>query len=166
MARYDFWRKIVTRVGKTEFPDVKLTHQLVDSANALLFTPAALHGVIACGNEQGDILSDGAAAALGSMGMMCSSSINPDTGDALFESGAGTCPTLAGKDIANPNGRFLAGALMLRHLRAHKGAKAIEDAVLQALGNGYRTADMVTVSNPGCKTLGTSEMGRLILSLL
>ena len=166
MARYNFWRKIVTRIGKTEFPDVKLTHQLVDSANALLFTPAALHGVIACGNEHGDILSDGAAGALGSMGMMCSSAINPDTGAAMFESGAGTAPTLAKQEKANPLGRILTGALMLRHLGAPKGAKAIEDAVRQALENGYRTADMVTVSNPGCKTLGTSEMGRLILSLL
>ena len=105
MPRYEFWRKIATRIGKTEFPDVPLSHQLVDSANALLFTPAKLHGVIVCGNEHGDILSDGAASALGSMGMMCSSAINPDTGAAMFESGAGTAPTLAGKDIANPIGR-------------------------------------------------------------
>jgi len=39
MSRYDFWRKIATRIGR-EFPDVPLTHLLVDSANALLFTPA------------------------------------------------------------------------------------------------------------------------------
>ena len=120
MSRYDFWRKIATRIGKEEFPDVSLSHQLVDSANALLFTPAKLHGVIACGNEHGDILSDGAASALGSMGMMCSSAINPDTGAAMFESGAGTAPTLAGQNKANPLGRILTAAMMLRHIGAIK----------------------------------------------
>jgi 3-isopropylmalate dehydrogenase len=166
MARYDFWRKIVTKIRKTEFPEVALTHQLVDSANALLFTPAKLHGVIACGNEHGDILSDGAAAALGSMGMMCSSAINPDTGAAMFESGAGTAPTLAGQDKVNPHGRILTGALMLRHLGAVKGASQIERAVRKMLQNGYRTADMCTENSPANCCLRTSEVGEFILSLL
>lgn len=165
MARYDFWRKIVTRIGKEEFPDVPLTHQLVDSANALLFTPAKLHGVIACGNEHGDILSDGAAAALGSMGMMCSSAINPVTGAAMFESGAGTAPTLAGLDKANPIGRILTAAMMLRHIGAVNGAKAIEDAVQKTLKIGYRTGDMCAGSTH-VKVIGTKEMGELILSYL
>jgi 3-isopropylmalate dehydrogenase len=173
MARYDFWRRIVTKIGKEEFPNVPLMHQYVDSANALLFTPAQLHGVIACGNEHGDILSDGAASALGSMGMMCSSAINPDTGAAMFESGAGTAPTLAGLNKANPIGRILTGAMMLRHLGAVNGAKAIEDAVKKALSMGYRTGDMCSdgpskLAFPGYmdKVLGTKEMGELILSLL
>jgi|GEM_PF-141416 len=171
MARYFFWRQIVTRIGKEEFPDVPLSHQLVDSAAALLFTPAKLHGVIACGNEHGDILSDAAAMALGSMGMMCSSAVNPDTGAAMFESGAGTAPTLAGQNKANPLGRILTAAMMLRHLGAVKGAKAIEGAVRKALCMGYRTEDMFHMSGlafPGYreKVLGTKEMGTMILSLL
>lgn len=161
MARYDFWRRIVTKIGKTEFPDVPLTHQLVDSANALLFTPAKLHGVIACGNEHGDILSDGAASALGSMGMMCSSAINPDTGKAMFESGAGTAPTLAGQNKANPIGRILSAAMMLRHLGACSGAKAIEEAVRKTLRLGCRTADMC---QNGERYHSTSEMANCILS--
>lgn len=162
MARYDFWRKIVTRVGKEEFSDVKLSHQLVDSANALLFTPAQLHGVIACGNEHGDILSDGAAVALGSMGMMCSSAINPDTGAAMFESGAGTAPTLAGQDKANPLGRILTGAMMLEHLGAVNGANAIKAAVKKFLMESYRTYDLFSVANDNpnklCGTWGAGEI--------
>ncbi len=164
MARYDFWRKIATRIGKEEFPDVQLIHQLVDSANALLFTPAKLHGVIACGNEHGDILSDGAAAALGSMGMMCSSAINPDNGAAMFESGAGTAPTLAGQDKANPLGRILTAALMLRHIGAEKGAKAIELAVNNVLQDGYRTGDLFSKSDDPKKLLGTSAIGDMVLA--
>jgi 3-isopropylmalate dehydrogenase len=166
MARYDFWRKIVTRVGKEEFPDVKLSHQLVDSANALLFTPAKLHAVIACGNEHGDILSDGAAAALGSMGMMCSSAINPDTNAAMFESGAGTAPTLAGQDKANPLGRILTGAMMLRHIGATYGADAIEKAVNEILKAGWRTGDIASAVDSPKMILGTSAMGDKVLSYL
>lgn len=166
MARYDFWRKIAAKIGKEEFPDVALFHQYVDSANALLFTPAKLHGVIACGNEHGDVLSDGAAAALGSMGMMCSSAINPDTGAAMFESGAGTAPTLAGQNKANPIGRILAAAMMLRHIGAEKGAMAIEDAVNQVLKEGYRTFDLSTNMDDHKRILGTAEMGKIILSCI
>ncbi len=158
MARYDYWRKIVTEIGRTEFPQVPLTHQLVDSAAALLFTPAKLNGVIACGNEHGDILSDGAAAAMGSMGLMCSSSINPDTGAALFESGAGTAPTLAGQDKANPLGRILTGAQLLRHLGAKIGAAAIENAVNKVLMAGYRTGDLFTKADDPAKLLGTQAI--------
>lgn len=166
MARYDFWRKIVTRIGKEEFPDVPLIHQLVDSANALLFTPAKLHGVIACGNEHGDILSDGAAAALGSMGMMCSSAINPDTGAAMFESGAGTAPTLAGQNKANPIGRILTAAMMLRHIGAEKGVDAIENAVKTVLINGFRTPDLIKGDEQPETILGTKEMGQEIMDCL
>lgn len=165
MSRYEYWRMIVTRIGK-EFPDVPLKHQLVDSANALLFTPEALHGVILCGNEHGDILSDGAAGALGSMGMMCSSSVNPDTRDAMFESGAGTAPTLAGMNKANPIGRILTAGMMLTHIGAIEGGKAIEEAVTKTLKAGYRTLDMCKVGDNQSRVLGTSEMGEKILSYM
>ncbi len=167
MARYKFWRDLATKIGREEFPEVELHHQLIDSANALLFKPASLHGVIVCGNEHGDILSDGAAGALGSMGLMCSSAINPDTGQAMFESGAGTAPTLAGQDRANPLGRILTAALMLRHLGAELGAQAIEDAVRETLKAGYRTDDLFQErSDDHQKLLGTKTMGTAILSQL
>ncbi len=163
MSRYDFWRKIVTRIHQDEFPGVKLQHQLVDSANALLFNPASLHGVIACGNEHGDILSDGAAGALGSMGLMCSSAVNPDTGAAMFESGAGTAPDLAGQDKANPLGRILTAAMMLRHLGSVKGAAAIELAVGNVLRRKFRTGDLLGEDEKGATLVGTREMGKLVL---
>jgi len=129
-------------------------------------TIAKLHGVIACGNEHGDILSDGAAAALGSMGMMCSSAINPDTGAAMFESGAGTAPTLAGQNKANPLGRILTAAMMLRHIGAINGADAIESAVNKVLRDGYRTADLFSNIDDPAKLLGTSAMGEMVLTYI
>ena len=95
----------------------------------------------------------------------CSSkicSINPDTGAALFESGAGTAPTLAGQDKANPLGRILTGALMLRHLGAKIGANAIESAVNKVLMAGYRTGDIFTKAGDPAKLLGTRAIGEKV----
>lgn len=164
MPRYVFWRKICTRIGQDEFPEVELRFQLVDSANALLFNPSFLHAVIACGNEHGDILSDGAAASVASMGMMCSSAINPDTGVAMFESGGGTAPTLAGQDKANPLGRILTAAMMLQHIGALKGAKIIEAAVNSVISDGWRTADIASEADAPDKIIGTAAMGEKVLS--
>jgi 3-isopropylmalate dehydrogenase len=167
MSRYTFWQKIVTEIGATEFADVEIRHQLVDSAIELLFSPAKLHGVIACGNEHGDLASDGAAGALGSLGLMCSSAINPDDGAAMFESGAGTAPTLAGKDEANPLGRILTAAMMLRHIGAARGADAIEKSVQKVLSLGYRTGDLVPVEyQSGLTRVGTQEMGETVVQFL
>ncbi len=164
LARYEFWARVCNHIQGTEFPEIYLQHLYVDSANSLLFNPAKLNAVIACGNEHGDILSDGAAEAMGSLGMMCSSAISPDKGFAMFESGAGTAPNLAGKDRANPIGRILTAALMLRHIGAIKGAEAIEGAVNKALENGIRTRDIFDYSSGNYQALvGTSMMGKIIL---
>ncbi len=166
LPRYDYWHKITAEIAQNEFPKVAMSHQLVDSANSMLFTPAKLNGVIACGNEHGDILSDGAAAAVGSMGMMCSSSINPDTNAAFFESGAGTAPTIAGQNKANPLGRILTAALMLRHIGAKKGAVAIENAVNSVLRDGYKTGDLMAANDDKNKLCGTKEMGQKVIERL
>ncbi len=166
MPRYVFWSKLITNLHEREFPDVPMQNIYVDNTCQLLFNPAKLHGVIICGNEHGDILSDGAAESVGSLGLMCSSAINPDTGAAMFESGAGTAPTLAGQNKANPIGRILAAALMLRHIGAERGALAIENAVRIILSTGSRTYDLIVDSSKVSYYMhsGTAEMGELILN--
>ncbi|XLQ19863.1 MAG: isocitrate/isopropylmalate family dehydrogenase [Candidatus Moraniibacteriota bacterium] len=159
MARYKFWRLLCDDIHDSEFPDVELRHQLVDSANALLPHPSKLHGVIACGNEHGDILSDGAAEIFGGMGLMCSSAINPDNGVAMFESGAGTAVDIAGKDLINPLGRIWTAGMMLEHKQMPNGATAITNAVTKTLQQGYATKDFAT---SGSKIVGTKEMGEMI----
>jgi len=169
MPHQMFWRKNCIRIGKEEFSEIELVHRYSDATNMLLFSPELLHGVVACGNEHGDVLSDGAAEAVGSLGMMCSSAINPDTDQAMFESGAGTVPQLKGQDKANPLGRILTAAMMLRHIGATKGADAIEASVGDVLKRGYKTPDLlpkgVTIKNSSM-LLGTSDMGGLVLSNL
>jgi 3-isopropylmalate dehydrogenase len=136
----------------------------VDAVNALLFTPVELNGIIACGNEHGDILSDGVAEAYGSLGLMHSSAINPSNGMAMFESGAGTAADKAGKNIVNPLGRILTGALMLKHIGAVKGSTTIEEVVNELLLEGWRTEDLYNFILDDKKLLvGTKEMGELVL---
>ena len=166
MPHQMFWRKNSVRIGKSEFPEIELRHRYSDATNMLLFNPEQLHGVVACGNEIGDILSDGGAEANGSLGMMHSSAINPENGMAMFESGAGTVPQLKGQDLANPIGRILTGAMMLRHIGALKGADAIEAAVSQVLKSGYRTPDIYTPDIAWGDRLGTNAMGLKIISCL
>ena len=167
MTRFDFWRKIYKRV-RDEFPDVEVKEPLyVDAANATLIqNPQAMHGVIACANEHGDFLSDGGAAALGSMGVMCSSAVNLETGAAMFESGAGTAPTLAKKNKANPLGRILTGAMLLDHVGAIEAAQRIRQAVRDVISAGYRTADIARKDTPPGMILGTREMGQEVLDRL
>ncbi len=163
-ARYMLWRNTFTEIGAKEFPDVKLIHQYSDSAVMLLFTPEKLNAVIASGNKDGDMITDGAGEAAGSAGLMYSSAVNPDNGAAMFESGAGTAPTLAGKNIVNPIGRLLTLALLLEHIGAKKGAHAIRSSVREALESGWCTADLATEQTPHEKILGTREMGEKIFS--
>jgi 3-isopropylmalate dehydrogenase len=164
--RSDFWRKVFKRIA-LEFPDVQVDYMLVDAACAALFTPAAFNAVIVGGNTYLDILSDGAVEAMGSMGLMCSSAVNPSTGAAMFESGAGTAYRLAGMDKINPLGRILTAAMMLRHIGAPKGAEAIETAVRRVLAEGYRMPDIFSQQNDDPKkVLGTVGMGEHVLSRL
>lgn len=165
VPRYVLWRRVAEKIHQ-EFPQVEMKNYYIDAANSFLFNPQILNGVIACGNEHGDILSDGAIEAAGSMGMMSSSAINPDTGMAMFESGAGTAPTLAGTDKANPIGRILTAALMLRHIGATTGANAIEEAVQKVLADGWRTGDLAQVEDEEEKIIGTKAMGAKILESL
>jgi len=165
MSRYVFWRKLVVDVQAKQFPDVPMKNLYVNNACQLLFRPAEFHGVIVCGNEHGDILSDGAAESVGSPGLMCSATINPSTGQAMFESGSGTAPTLAGENIANPIGRILAGALMFRHIGAARAALKIERAVREVLEQGFVTDDLI-FSKDRQYLLGTKEMGDKILAQL
>jgi 3-isopropylmalate dehydrogenase len=167
MARYAYWRIIMQRIHDEEFPDVPLTHQLVDSLNGLLFSPERLHAVIVCGNEQGDTATDGANAIFKELGLMFSSSVNVDTGEAMFESGAGTAYTLAGSDVANPIGRIRTAGLMLEHVGAPNGAKAIDEIFFELVREGYRTCDIFDPDedDPG-KLVGTAGMGGLFLARL
>ena len=148
------WREVVTRVA-TEYPDVKLAHQYVDSAAMLLVLRPKDFDVLLTENMFGDILSDQAGGLVGGLGMLPSASIGGKVG--LYEPVHGSAPDIAGKGIANPLGAILSAAMLLRHsLQLESEAACIESAVEQVLEAGHRTRDL---AGPGASSLSTTEMG-------
>jgi 3-isopropylmalate dehydrogenase len=116
----------------------------------------------------GDILSDCAAMAAGSLGMLPSASFGPPDAygrmKALYEPVHGSAPDIAGQGIANPLGSILSAALLLRHtLQRPDDAALLETAVSRALADGARTRD---VAEPGATAFGTREMGDAVLAAL
>lgn len=150
LATSRLWRNAVNALHKSEFADVELTHQLVDSMAMKLITNPSDYDVMLTENMFGDILSDEASVISGSIGLLPSASLG-DSGPGLYEPIHGSAPDIAGQDIANPIGAILSAAMMLRHsLGQEDAAGAIETAVQSALKQGLRTHDLG--GNIGCST--------------
>lgn len=135
------WREVVDRTAR-EFPDVTLQHMLVDTcAMQLVRTPTSFD-VIVTENTFGDILSDEAAAVVGSIGLLPSASLG-DRPPFLYEPVHGSAPDIAGRGVANPLGTILSAALMLRYsFRLEEEARAVEEAVREVVREGVRTPDL------------------------
>jgi 3-isopropylmalate dehydrogenase len=162
------WREEVIALHKAEYSDVELTHMYVDNAAMQIVRDPRQFDVMVTGNIFGDILSDCAAMASGSLGMLPSASLGPvdkyGRRKALYEPVHGSAPDIAGKGIANPLGSILSLAMMLRMtLDRPEDADLLEKAVATALAGGARTAD---IAEAGTKRLSTSQMGDAVLDAL
>ena len=152
------WRKVVEEVAK-DYPDITLSHMLVDNCAMQLVRDPSQFDVILTENMFGDILSDEASMVTGSIGMLASASLN-DSKFGLYEPSHGSAPDIAGMDVANPIATVLSTAMMLRYsFDLDKEADAIEMAVKSILKKGYRTADIMA---EGCEKVGCSRMGDLL----
>lgn len=155
------WRETMTRLGR-EYPDVELEHMYVDNCSMQLVRRGAQFDVIVTENTFGDILTDEASVLTGSIGMLASASIGGKV--ALYEPSHGSAPDIAGQDKANPLATILSAAMMLRFsFNLDEAAAAIEQAVRQALEQGYRTPDIM---QPGQQLVGTSRMGDVVAGLI
>ena len=156
------WKAVMHRLAE-EYPDVELSDMLVDNCAMQIVKNPAQFDVIVTENMFGDILSDEASMITGSIGMIPSSSLGA-TSCGLYEPIHGSAPDIAGMDIANPIGTVLSAAMMLRYsFDMPEEADCIENAVSTVLDDGFRTADIMS---DGCKKVGCSEMGNLIISKL
>lgn len=152
------WRKVVEEVA-ADYPDITLSHMLVDNCAMQLVRDPSQFDVILTENMFGDILSDEASMVTGSIGMLASASLN-DSRFGLYEPSHGSAPDIAGMDVANPIATVLSAAMMLRYsFDLDKEADAIEMAVKSILKKGYRTADIMA---EGCEKVGCSRMGDLL----
>ena len=156
------WRSVVEEVA-ADYPDVTLSHMLVDNCAMQLVRDPGQFDVILTENMFGDILSDEASEVTGSIGMLSSASLGA-TKLGLYEPSHGSAPDIAGKNLANPIATILSAAMLLRYsLDLSEEADAIENAVKKVLSDGLRTPD---IWSAGCEKIGTVEMGQAIIDRL
>ena len=143
------WRRTVVAMNAT-YPTVKLEHMYVDNAAMQLTLRPAQFDVMLSSNMFGDILSDAAAALVGSIGLIPSASFGSTA--PLFEPIHGSAPSLVGTDSANPVASILSATMMLRDaFGLTLEAEWVEQSLTRVLGGGYRTPDII---EPGAKAIG------------
>ena len=156
------WRDVMIEVS-AEYPDVALSHMLVDNAAMQLVRAPKQFDVMVTGNMFGDILSDEASMLTGSIGMLPSASLDA-SGKGLYEPSHGSAPDIAGKGLANPLATILSVAMMMRYtFNQDAAANRIEAAVKKVLAQGLRTGD---IYEAGTQRVGTVEMGDAVIAAL
>jgi 3-isopropylmalate dehydrogenase len=165
LATSRLWRTVVDEMA-TDYLDVTVSHQLVDSCAMLLVKQPASFDVIVTENLFGDILSDEAAVLAGSLGLLPSASLG-DRRTAhgtfgLYEPIHGSAPDIAGQDRANPIGTILSAAMLFGwSLGRNDVARAIQSAVWIALDDGLRTRDLGAGSGLGTRAMTAAILERL-----
>lgn len=119
---------------KFESAGVLVEEQIVDSMVYKLFRQPEYYDVIVAPNLYGDILSDGAAALVGSLGLVPSANVGD--GFAIGEPCHGSAPDIEGKGIANPIATIRSVALMLEFLEEEEAAARVYAAVDGNLEDG------------------------------
>ena len=156
------WRDLVDDIAP-KYPDVAVSHMLVDNCAMQLVRNPRQFDVIVTGNMFGDILSDEASMLTGSIGMLPSASLDAN-GKGLYEPIHGSAPDIAGKGLANPLAMILSMAMMFRYTFGKPDvAERIEKAVRSALASGLRTGD---IAAKGTKAAGTAQMGAAVAKAL
>ncbi|KAJ2770250.1 homoisocitrate dehydrogenase [Coemansia nantahalensis] len=131
------WRETVRGVhaGNAAYASgVDVEEQLVDSMVYRMFREPEAFDVVVAPNMYGDIISDGAAALVGSLGLVPSANV----GDSFVvgEPVHGSAPDIAGRNIANPIAAIRSAAMLLERLGGDAAALAIYRAVDKVLADG------------------------------
>ncbi len=154
------WREEVTKLHAADYADVRLEHILADNCAMQLVKAPKQFDVILTDNLFGDLLSDEAAMATGSIGLLPSAALGAEGAPGLYEPVHGSAPDIAGRGVANPLAAILSFAMALRlSLGRADLADRLEAAVTAALDAGARTPDIGG-------TLGTRAMGDAVLAAL
>jgi 3-isopropylmalate dehydrogenase len=161
LATSVLWRRTVSRMALNA-RDLTVDHLYVDNASMQIILCPDQFDVLLTSNLFGDILSDEAAALVGSIGMVPSWSAGD--GPPLVEPIHGTAPQLVGKDAANPSGTILCISLLLREqFGLPEAADAIERALDGVLAAGIRTAD---IAESVSRTVSGSQFTKEVLARL
>jgi homoisocitrate dehydrogenase len=121
-------------LSKPEFSTLRIEEQIVDSMVYKLFLQPQYYDVIVAPNLYGDLLSDGAAALVGSLGLVPSANVGE--GIVIGEPCHGSAPDIEGKGIANPVATIRSVGTMLEFLNLPEAANKIYEAVDAGLAEG------------------------------
>lgn len=121
-------------LAAARFSSVAVEEQIVDSMVYKLFRQPEDYDVIVAPNLYGDILSDGAAALVGSLGLVPSANVGE--GFAIGEPCHGSAPDIMGRGIANPIATLRSAALMLEFLNEEEAAARMYAAIDANLEEG------------------------------
>jgi len=154
------WDRTFEEVA-ARYPDVETESLLVDAAAMNFLRRPQSFDVVVASNLFGDILSDLAAAIIGSMGLAASANLDPERRfPSMFEPVHGSAPDIAGKGVVNPIAAILTAAMMLEHLQLPEAARDVQQAVASALADGkVRTPDLGGASS-------TEEVAAAVLEKL
>jgi tartrate dehydrogenase/decarboxylase/D-malate dehydrogenase len=154
------WDRTFQEVA-SQFPDVETESLLVDAAAMNFVRRPESFDVVVGSNLFCDILSDLAAAIIGSMGLAASANLDPQRRfPSMFEPVHGSAPDIAGKGVVNPLAAILTAGMMLDHLEMAEAAREVEAAVAAVLAEGKaRTPDLGGASS-------TEEVTRAVLEKL
>ena len=138
-----FWDEVVAEVT-AEYPSVRVDKRLIDALAAELVLRPSEFDVIVASNLYGDILSDLAAAIVGSLGIAASANLNPERRfPSMFEPVHGSAPDISGLGVANPIAAVWSGAMMLEHLGRGDAAARMMRAIERTLADPRtRTRDL------------------------
>ncbi|KAI7827849.1 hypothetical protein BX661DRAFT_182591 [Kickxella alabastrina] len=138
------WRETVRSVYENN-PEYKarvdVEEQLVDSMVYRMFREPEAFDVVVAPNMYGDIISDGAAALVGSLGLVPSANVGDNF--VVGEPVHGSAPDIAGRNIANPIAAIRSAAMLLESTGYGSAALAIYRAVDKVLAEGQiKTPDL------------------------
>lgn len=124
-----------------KYASVDHREQIVDSMVYKMFREPEIFDVVVAPNLYGDILSDGAAALVGSLGVVPSANVGDNF--AIGEPCHGSAPDIEGRGISNPIATIRSTALMLEFMGYPDAAAKIYEAVDANLSeNEIKTPDL------------------------
>ncbi|MCJ1259001.1 homoisocitrate dehydrogenase [Lignoscripta atroalba] len=121
-------------LASPKYAHLAVEEQIVDSMVYKLFRQPGSYDVIVAPNLYGDILSDGAAALVGSLGLVPSANVGDSF--AIGEPCHGSAPDIMGQGIANPIATIRSVGLMLEFMDEEEAAAKIYAAVDANLDEG------------------------------
>jgi 3-isopropylmalate dehydrogenase len=150
---HGLWQRVWKEL-REEYKEIETRHLYVDTLMMdMVRDPSQFEVIVTC-NMFGDIASDLGAQLSGGLGLAPSGNIHPGR-VSLFEPVHGSAPNIAGKNIANPMGSALTGAMMLEYLGLEREAELIREAVRAGVREEKTTPDL------GGK-MGTREVGNWV----